>query len=189
MRKRVWVTMATILILSMMIGCSVDKGTNPGEPDTDRTTPERLIDFFADAYERKDIEKYGESLDDGYLFVFTPQDADSLGLPPDEPWWGKTEDLASTTKMFEDSDVSDVQMEILGKDGPWPTEDGVEYRIDPSIKVTIEPAGEEPTTYWVYQSYLYAEIIVDPYDGDLWVFKRITEEPKPTAMTVALRGE
>lgn len=190
MRRRVWVIVAIILIMSIMGGCSVDKGTNPPPPELDRKTPENLINYLADAYVRKDIERYSESFADDFLFVFTSADADSMGLPPDEPWWGKTTDVGSTTKMFEDPEVTSISMEITIYSGPWPTEEGVGYRLDPDIKVTIDPAGaEEPVTLWVYTSYLDVEIIVDKYDEDLWVFKEISEQLKAEGITVALRGE
>jgi hypothetical protein len=179
MRRRVWVIVAIILIMSTMGGCSVDKGTNPRPPELDRKTPENLINYLADAYERRDIEKYGESLADDFLFVFTSADADSLGLPPDQPWWGKTPELASTTRMFEDAEVTAIEMDLPISAGPWSTEDGLGYKLEPSIKVTVESAGSElPTTYWVFKSWLFVEVIVDPKDEGLWVFKEIEERIK-----------
>ncbi len=183
---RRWVTVVLLIFLAGYGGgCSVssDGGTAP-EPDLDRTTPENLMNFFADAYERRDIDKYAESLHDEYQFTFLPADADSVGLPPDEPWWGKTEDVAGTAHMFDAQTVTKIEMHLEVAGGPWPTEDGLGYRLDPLIKVTEEkPNAEEPLTHIVEGSWLYVEIVVDPYDENLWVFKEIEEVKKEGMLT------
>ena len=190
MRRWVWVITAISLILSVAAGCSVDSGTNPPPPELDRKTPQNLIKYFADAYKNKDINKYLESLADAYLFEFDPNDYDLAGVTEDEPWWGKTEDETSTGKMFDDPGVSGVEMDLPIDTGPWATEDGLGFRLNPSIKVTVEnPEGGEPTTYWVFSSWLYVEVIIDPYDSSLWVFKEINEQVKEGVLASADKGE
>lgn len=178
MRRWVWVVLL-ICSLGFIGGCSVSSDDGPGvEPEYDRTTPENLINFFADAYERQDLDKYDESLHDGFLFTFLPDDADSAGLPPDQPWWGKTEDVASARKLFDNAEVTNISMD-LAVVTKWPTEDGFGFRLDPDVKVTVEKAGAtEPLVLWVNNSWFDVEIVEDPYDTELWVFAFIDESLK-----------
>lgn len=176
-----WVCVILMICFAgYLAGCSVSSdGGDPPPPVYDRKTPENLIKFFADSYVEKDIERYDESLDDGFLFTFTSEDAELIGLPVDEPWWGKTPDVAAAGNMFESPDVSKVEMDLPLAGGPWPSEESVWYRLEPTIKVTVEDAGGgEPTTYFVFSSWFDVEIIEDPYDSTLWVFKGIEESLK-----------
>ncbi len=179
MRRWVWVVLM-ICIAAYMAGCSVSGGGgDPVKPDRDRKTPENLIKFFADAYEKKDIDRYSESLHDNFLFTFTSDDADLLGLPPDQPWWGKTPDVNTAKNMFEASTVTKIEMDLPLNSAPWPTDDGIGYRLEPTIKVTVEePGAVEPTIYFVFASWFVVEIVEDPYDSTLWVFKAIEESLK-----------
>lgn len=190
MRRWGWVTTTIMLIMVIAAGCSVDSGTDPEDPIQIRDSPENLLKFFADAYERKDIDKYAESLHDEYLFTFTSKDAELIGLPEDEPWWGKTEDRVSTLNMFEDAEVTSILMDLPISSGPWATEEGLGYRLEPSIKVTVDdPEATEPTTYWVFSSWFDIEVVVDPYDEELWVFKEIAEINKEGVLASAATGE
>ena len=178
MRRWVWVILM-ICIAGYVAGCSVNEGGDPPKPVLDRKTQENLIKFFADSYVEKDIDRYSESLHDGFLFTFTTEDAELIGLPVDEPWWGKTPDVAAAGNMFDAPLVSKVEMDLPIAGGPWPTEEGWLYRLEPTIKVTVDDeGGGEPTTYWVFSSWFDAEIISDPYDSTLWVFKGIQESLK-----------
>jgi hypothetical protein len=163
-----------------MVGCSVSSDDGPPvDPEFDRTTPENLIKYFADAYEKEDIDKYEESLHDQFLFEFLPDDADSAGLPPDTPWWGKVSEVTAAGKLFDAATITKIEMDLPIDVGPWDTEDGLGFRLDPLIKVTEEkPDYTEPKVYQVEDSYLYVETVRDPYDEDLWVFKEITETKK-----------
>jgi hypothetical protein len=183
MRRWVWVVLM-ICIAGYAASCSVSSdGGDPVDPVLDRKTPENLIKFFADSYIERDIDRYDESLHDEFLFTFTTEDAELIGLPADEPWWGKTPDVAAANNMFESPDVTKVEMDLPVSSGPWPTEDGLGYRLEPAIKVTVEEAGAtEPTTYWVFSSWFDVEIVEDPYDTTLWVFKGIQESLKDPAL-------
>ena len=179
MRRWVWVILM-ICIAGYVAGCSVTDGGDPIKPVLDRKTPENLINFFADSYVEKDIDRYDESLHDRFLFTFTTEDAEDIGLPVDEPWWGKTPDVNTAENMFESADVGIIEMDLPIGGGPWPTEDGLLYRLEPTIKVTVEDGtAEDPsTTYLVFSSWFDVEIVVDPYDTALWVFKGIEESLK-----------
>lgn len=178
MRRWVWLVLM-ICFTGFVGGCSVSSDDGPGvEVEYDRETPEHLIAFFADAYERQDLDKYGESLHDEFLFKFLPNDADSVGLPADEPWWGKTEDVDAAERLFDNAEVTNVAMDLT-RITKWPTEDGFGFRLEPDIKVTVEkPGATEPLVLWVNNSWFDVEIVEDPYDEDLWVFVYIEESLK-----------
>ena len=180
MRRWVWAIMM-ICIAGYVAGCSVSSdGGDPVDPVLDRKTPENLIKFFADSYVEKDIDRYDESLHDEFLFTFTTEDAQLIGLPVDEPWWGKTPDVNTARNMFESADVSNIEMDLAVNAGPWPTEDGLGYRLEPTIKVSVEdgPAEDPITVYFVFSSWFLVEIVEDPYDETLWVFTGIQESLK-----------
>jgi hypothetical protein len=172
-------------------------GGGGGKPDIDRTNPDKLLNFFAYAYENQDIELYREALDDYFEFEFTEDVADSLGLPEDTPWWGKEEDVQSTLNMFNAEDVQSVSIILaeVGVGAPWedctrrfingdPPEttyiNGLCKDFEPDIKVTVDE-GDEPTIYWVNTSYLAIMVRVDPHDPGLWTILRIKETLKPAS--------
>ncbi len=188
--------MTTLLIAGCWnpFGSSGGGGGGGGDgQEINRKTMDNLVDFLAFAYERREIDKYEEALDDRYLFEFTPDVAiDSLGLPPDAPWWGKAQDVHSTENMFESPEVTNITMDLSNKRIDWaPT---VEIRQTPSgpdsinafvaqfepiIMVTIEKPGREPKTLEVRDSWLDIWVTQDPdYEG-LWVILRIKEIEKP----------
>jgi hypothetical protein len=187
MRRYAWRVAVIGLGLFLVAGCwnpfsSGKNGGNGHEVRYDRTTPDKLLNFFSQAYEDQDIDKYDESLDLAFHFQFTQEVADSLGLPPDQPWWGKVEDLASTGNMFDNPEVTSIAMDMIRRI-PWyactdsiTDLDGLCSVIEPDIKVTVERAGEsEPTTYWVNNSRLDVMVIQDRNDSDLWTILRIEE--------------
>ena len=196
MRRGAWVILILSAFTITMAGCwnpfSPDKGGNGNGGQTySRESPDELLEFFADAYERKDLDDYGVSLDDSFEFQFTDEDAIKMGLPPEKPWWGKSEDLTSTDNMFDSPEVKTIEMDFSNKT-PWQacsieitigerdtTVDGLRSRLDPDIKVTTEQPGEEPLTYWVHQSWLSTTVIEDRYNPDLWTIVRIEEIKKP----------
>jgi len=178
-----------ILTTFFLFSCSGDKGTDiKVDEGPDRSTPESLLLSFAKSYKEKDLEGYGECLDEDYVFVFTPDVADSLHLPPDEPWWGKTEDIESTRNMFEDTVVVNVAFsyEALGE---WEAyeevrEDttylGLFRRFDPIIVVTVSAHSEyDPILYFrVDQSWLDVMVVPDQHTEGLWCILSIEEVEK-----------
>ncbi len=141
-----------------------------------RSTPECLVRAFEWALQYKDIDDYSLCLSDIYLFEFTPMDAELIGLPPDAPWWGKTEDMAAMASMFVHPDLARIECTLSIRYDPWVTAESVTYRLEPDMKFVIDPGGgQEPVVYWVYDSWLDVEIVPDPYDSEMWVFERITE--------------
>jgi hypothetical protein len=196
MRRGIWVFLAICLAVSVLSGCwnpfSSNKDGGGGDPPIvyDRKSPDNLLNFFAEAYESQDGDQYEESLHDKYLFLFTSDIADSLELPPDQPWWGKTQDVQSTKKMFLDDGVLSVSMrlqkaidwysctEIREHEDPPDTISGLCAQLDPDIKVTLDKGEDEPLTLWVNDSYLNVTATPDPNADDLWVVVRIEEIDK-----------
>ena len=181
-----WALLAAWMVVLVGLGCSPASDPGGGGPGPiSRDTPDHLLNWLAVSYQEKDGDDYAEALHDAYYFVFTKEVADSLGLPDDQPWWGKTKDVASTNKMFAATEVTDVSMryESIGRWEPAEevrpdtTYNGVWTRVQPEIKVTIDHPGEEPTVFWVNRSYLDITVVKDPTqpDQNLWVILRIEE--------------
>ncbi len=181
MRLRTTMTWLMLLSAAALVSCGGDDTTGPGDdtPRFTRGTPEELIRCFALAMEERDTDVIAACLDDAYLFEFTLEDAELIGLPVDEPWWGKTEDLAAMGNMFEHEQVSRIECDLPVSGGPWPDGDVVRYRLEPNIKVIIEDRhGGEPTAYWIFSSWFDVEIGSDPGESEKWVFLRIKESLK-----------
>ena len=110
--------------------------------------------------------------------------AESLGLPPENPCWDKTDDTTSTGNMFRDPVVTEIEIrfeeyvvdwygcEVMRGDRPY---SGVCCRVKPDIKVTIEKHMEEPLTYWVNDSWLDVTALPDFQSGGCWCLLGITE--------------
>ena len=96
MTSRTILLSAAILLPALLLSCGSDTSTNPGnEADYSRGTPEEVVEAFALAIETRNIAIYEECLSQDYRFEFIPEDADSVGLPPDRPWWQAAQDLAA----------------------------------------------------------------------------------------------
>jgi hypothetical protein len=181
-------------ILVFATGCWNPFGGNGNGDDNggngfDRKTRDNLMEFFANAYQEENIDDYIESLHDKFLFQFTPAAAETLGLPPDQPWWGKTEDVAATRNMFEDATVTEITMQLTKvidwygcvdiREAPPDTIIGWCARFDATIDVTVTEPGQEPLTYIVRDSWLDLIVTADPLStiGE-WVIVRIEEKEK-----------
>jgi hypothetical protein len=187
MRTRAILTTLAVLSFALFLSCGEDSVTETG-PEYSRATPEDLIDALAYSMEHKDIGVYDECLHDEYIFVFMSEDTASLGLPPDEPWWGRTQDISAMSRLFADSNVVSIECGLVVEYGPWPTDDGLGYRLDPNMKFTIDGGAQEDTTLWVFASWLYIEVVPDPYAAENWVFKEIEEMPKAGSSTRSAPG-
>ena len=172
-----------LAILSIaLLSCGGESVTGTGEV-SDRNTPEDLLEALINSLEHEDINLYRECLHDAYLFTFTPGDAEGIGLPPAEPWWGKTEDEHAVSSIFNDPMVVEFECDIKIDTGPWQVDDAVGYRLDPDIRCKISrESAPEDTTLWVYNVWLYVEIVADPYEADTWVFRGIREVVKDGLM-------
>jgi hypothetical protein len=160
----------------------------------DRATRDGLLECFAISYTNEGIGQYGQTMDDAFLFEFTPEVAESLGLPPDQPWWGKAEDLMSTQNMFRDRMVTDVQMS-LSRITTWdvcsePHFNGAAYcaRVNPDIRVTVESPGGDTFTMLINNTWLDFIVAQDPDYPELWAIGKITEVHQPGRERPLLEG-
>lgn len=187
MRWLNWAVFVMWVIALVVLGCSPATDVGNGDDPISKDEPDHLLNWLAKSYQDKDIELYDEALHDAFIFVFTEDVADSLGLDPEEPWWGKTRDVTSTQKMFSSSEVTEVNMSYISVDRWVAVTDSVggeEYngvfsRVQPDILVTVEKPGKEPMRYVVNESYLDITVVQDPNypDQTLWVVLKIEEIP------------
>jgi hypothetical protein len=155
------------------------------DPGYDRANPDNLLLMLAGSYKEMDLDGYDECLCEDFRFYFTDEIADSLGLPSEDPWWGKTDDLMSTGNMFASQQVTDVRFtfEYVTEWAPFEavrgdtTYTGLRRRLDPLIEVVIEiESSEDPLLiYRVDDSWLDITIAPDPYEAGLWFIVGIEE--------------
>ena len=185
MKWWIGVVLGLWILALVAIGCSPTATDDNGDDPIDRKTPDGLLNWLAVAYAEKDLDAYDEALHDEFLFVFTEDVADSLGLPEDKPWWGKTKDVSSTGNMFNSSEVKRIAMDYVPSGDQWlphteEREDTTYYgtfrRVIPDILVTIDK-GDEPLNLVVQDSYLDVVVVRDPRFPDqvLYVFLKIEE--------------
>jgi hypothetical protein len=196
MRCFVRVFLAIGLVLILATGCwnpfsSDGNGNGNGNGGYDRLTRNNLMEFFANAYEEEDIDQYEECLHDKFLFKFTKEAAESAGLPPDQPWWGKTADVAATRNMFDAPNVGNIVMNLASQidwyvcvdvrehETPPDTITGWCARYDPTIDVTIDEGQDSERTLIVRDSWLNVIVTPDPKStiGE-WVVVKIEELEK-----------
>jgi hypothetical protein len=185
------VAAAVGLGLVLTVGCGDDKSTSPDNGDTppgwwDPDT--HILETYAYAIETEDINLYDEILHDCFIFIFPAGVADSLGLPPWEPWWGKTQEVASMRSLFQDPTVTEIEFEyesvggwslvtiVLGPDSV----DGMFSRTEPIVRLMVEKPGEEPSLLVLDESYLDFTVVPDPMfpNEGRFVIARIEEVPK-----------
>jgi len=190
MRRWGWVLMIAALVSTANFGCSPSSDTGPPPVEEyKRTTPDNLLLFFAEAYKGKEIDDYADALDANFLFQFTNDVANDIGLPADEPWWGKSDDEKSTRTMFDEPTVTDItfsyefvtpEWDLFSVDRDDTTFSGVWRRLDPLIQVTTITESEiDPIlTYRVDSSWLDVYVVPDRYTEGLWTILKIEESEK-----------
>jgi len=181
------ILIAPILGMLLMLSCSDSKSPPASVEILPRPTPENLLVTFAKSYREKDLESCDECLCEDFRFHFTDEIADSLGLPPEEPWWGKTKDLSSTGTMFASPSVTDIRFtfEYVGEWVPCAevrgdsTYNGLCRRIDPLIQVATVGGGEDPILLLrVDSSWLDVMVVPDPHEEGQWCILSIKEVEK-----------
>jgi len=178
MRARAIATTLAVLQLALISSCSEESVTNTS-PEYSRDTPAALAKALAYSIEYRDISVYDECLHDEYLFTFVSFDAEFVGLPEDEPWWGKTEDVNAMSVVFNNPVVVGIECAIEVNSGPWPTEHGFIYRLEPDMLFTATRSLDYEGMVLSVQDYWFdVEIVADPYETGKWVFKGIDEASK-----------
>lgn len=163
------------MCVAAFLSCGEDSVTN-ADPKYSRSTPEDLVDALACSIKHRDIDVYDECLHDEYLFIFESFAAEFLELPEDEPWWAKPDDVSAISDVFNNPAVIGIECAIEVDTGPWPTDEGLGYRLIPDMVFTATRYGDwEGQTLPIQDSWFLVEIVVDPYADDKWVFKAIEE--------------
>lgn len=176
------------LVAIVLASCGGDSKTGPKDDDgcCMPDTPDNLMTALACVYGSKDFEAYEHLLHDEYRFSFMVFVADSLGLPPDEPWWGKTTDLQSTANLFTDgnADFSIVFIPVL--EGWTPHEidrgdtvfTGVFRRYIIDLKLELEEPGTEPINLVGDATYVDVMVVSHPYIAGHFAVLDIEESPR-----------
>jgi hypothetical protein len=191
--------LSAMLVAVLAFSCSGDKSTDAGDDiGLSPSNPDSLLKFFATSYAEKDLDRYDQSLDESFRFVFTDDIADSLDLPRYDPWWGKTEDMSSTRMMFEDPSVEGITFTYEAV-GEWvdttvvipdTTFSGFFRRIDPFITfVRVTGDLEDPELLFrVDGTWLGFVVVPDRFTEGLWCVLQIEEVEKKPAMQLGSVG-
>jgi hypothetical protein len=162
------------------------------------SAPDGLLECFAISYSIQAIRMCGQALDELFEFESAEDVADSLGLPPDRPWWGKTNDMQSTLNMFDACHVTVVELDweacihqfIDTSTAPPETTmiEGVCRMFEPDVRVYIEEPGEEPWIIWANSTLLDIMVRPDPDEPGVWTILRIKERYKYPVRAGQLRA-
>jgi hypothetical protein len=170
-----------LLITVLWVGsCGDDRCGPTGRREEDpRSAPGRLLKAFTECHEERDIKVYSELLDEDYRFGFTPEVAESLGLPADEPWWFKEQELAATANMFDSQTVKSIKFDswISDRDTTGTGDSmAIALRLGFDFRLTVEEPGREPLLLRAGgQTRLDLVVVPDPADPDLWVIREVAE--------------
>jgi len=149
-------------------------------PDSRRTVDEALADY-AGSIEDEDIDTYGDCLDFDHRFVFTDGVADSLDLPPEAPWWGKSKDLEAMASMFGCANIKSISFEysVVSRDTSWAEGSMlVGARVRPDIWVLFEEAGGEPLYLVVNDEWMDFTFVGRGCCSDCWTVLSVEEVPR-----------
>jgi hypothetical protein len=146
-------------------------------PGTARTAEQALADYAA-GIEAKDIETYGDCLDYDHRFIFMPEIAESLHLPPSAPWWGRPKDLEVMANMFSHQNVTSLRFDYTIVSRDTASVGGVtivSMRTRPDIMLLYEAPGEEPRGYWVIDEYMDFEFRARGVCSERWAVSSVEE--------------
>jgi hypothetical protein len=175
---------AAILLLVMTLllvgSCGDDRcGLSGVGREDPRSTPGRVVKALTECHEERDLEVYSELLDEDYIFSFTPEVAESVGLPADEPWWFREDELAATGNMFDCQTVTSIKFGCWIRDRDTTgTGDStaIALKLDFDFRLTIEEPGREDLLLRAgTQTRLDLIVVPDPDDPGLWVIEKIGE--------------
>jgi hypothetical protein len=188
----VWIGMAVLMGIALT-SCGKDSTTGPKDDDgcCAPDTPDNLMAALACAYGSKDFEAYGDLLHDEYRFNFMADIADSLGLPPDDPWWGKTKDLQSTANLFADGNAGFLIVFNEVAEGWTPHEldrgdtvfTGLFRRYNPGLVLHLEKPGTEPITCIGDATCIDVVVVPHPYIEGHFAVLEIEETLTPMGRT------
>jgi hypothetical protein len=175
---------AAFMSLVLLTGCNIfnPKKTDkpPEQTDRDRTTPARLLNFFAyqQADPQRDIVEYGRCLHTSYQFYFTQ--TDRQGDPSIPEFWTKEQDITSTTGMFQNAiniTMSITVEDTLGTEACDPGNPSgpscTTYTTRIDLQVTVPDTPENLTL--IVHGLADISITRDPVDANLYVIYQITD--------------
>jgi hypothetical protein len=147
--------------------------------EEDRTADMALEDYMA-AVASEDIALYSDCLDFDHRYIFTDDVADSLHLPPEAPWWGKSEDLEVMTIMFGHPHVTRIDFDYvsLSSDTTWVGGNKiVRTRVRPDILLRLESPGEEPWHFVVQDVFMDFAFVRRGCCLETWTLLSVEEIP------------
>ena len=185
------------VILFALVGCGNDESMGP-IPIPRPPLPETIFELWADAYECRDLDRYAGCLAEGYVHTF-PSSGAGWGLPQEDSL-SREVDLEWARRLFENENVVSITADFPIAGGPWPTEVGFLFRLEPFVKVKVgEPAEAdttggswaelkhflareelpcEPCVYIAFCTWLDVELTENPVDTTSWVISIIQESIK-----------
>lgn len=105
-------------------GCIFNPDKDNGDPQDLLATPAGVVVQLADAYQRKDIDRYLECLVDTFEFHLVPRDVNDIWPAPS---WGKVEDERFQRKMF--STMDHVELTMVGDYATKVSDDPETWRL------------------------------------------------------------
>ncbi len=168
--------LVTFGLLVLLSSCG-DETCGPGDQEIKRTSPEALVSALAQSFESKSPSLYAECLASDFIFEFTHQDAEFLGLALWNPIWSRDEDTTAVSKMLSDPAIKSIVFDYsilpthLGKPR---NPSRVILNVSPEITMVYETEGDQ----WVNvidHIELELALVREPKDADQWVIERMVE--------------
>lgn len=186
--------LASLLMLPAVCVSTADAPEHPALAEDaigvyDRSTPDRLLQFYIQAQERKDIDMYRETLHDDYMFFMDSRSAARMGIPEESAWLSRAQDIAAQDRLFSDPSIESIQIQMrpmtewhpyrtmIAADSTGSETAGrLEIAVDPTMLIgTLEPGGNT-RVYTFDRNTLCITVVPDPRTPGSWVILRIEEE-------------
>ncbi len=154
--------------------CEVEDGNSPSYHSA-----QEVLEVYVASCLAEDIDAYSSCLGESYRFIFLADVADSLGLPPSQPWWDKEKDVAAMTNLFGDERVSWEQFDyVIQSTDTLSKADSmiVKMRIRPDMAIRIQSGQTEPIYILIKQSYLDFRFASTAASLDDWIMVETSEE-------------
>ncbi len=170
-----------LVFCSLIMVCSCGKKTSDVEDGSSPSyqSAQEVLEAYVASCLTEDIDAYASCLSENYRFVFLEDVADSLGLPPSQPWWGKEDDVAAMTNLFGDQRVSWEQFDYaVQSTDTLSNADSmiVKMRIRPDIVIFTERSQGEPIYLLIRQSHLDFRFASTAASMDDWIMVETSEE-------------
>lgn len=138
----------SFLLLLVFAGCGEDVTGVDVIPIPRPPSPANTFKFLADAYENRDLYRYETCFAEGYVHIF-PDGSAGWGLP-EEDSLSLEGDLECARRLFQDKNVTSIEADFAITAGPWPTEAGIGYRLEPYVRIEVGEAARACTiaTSW-----------------------------------------